>query len=165
MRNRAFISALGLSVILGLPAAAQDPAPLSAIDWLDTQSTTVALPQPETPDEPPAAQSATVPTVTVMPLDGPAPRRVGLVPPNVTGLPDTLWSGSTGQDLAGQLARLPTLRLPALQQLTSTLLLAEAAPPSGNSALFDLARIDTLLAYGALDPAGAMSAGVPIARP
>lgn len=156
MRNRAFISALGLCLILGVPAAAQDPAPLSAIDWLDTHSTTVALPQPEIPDEPPAAQSATVPTVTVMPLDGPAPRRVGLVPPNVTGLPDTLWSGSTAQDLAAQLARLPTLRLPALQQLTFTLLLAEAAPPSGNSALFDLARIDTLLAYGALDPAAAL---------
>ena len=156
MRNRARIAATGLCAVLGSFAHAQETAPLSAIDWLGAQTTPAALPRNDVPDEPPAAQSATVPNVTVTPLDGPAARRIGLVPPNVTGLPDTLWSGSSGTGLAGQLARLPNLRLPALQQLTFTLLLAEAVPPTGNSAAFDLARIDTLLSYGALDPAMAL---------
>ncbi|MEL7089502.1 MAG: hypothetical protein AAGL98_13865, partial [Planctomycetota bacterium] len=142
--------------MLGSPLAAQDAAPLSAIDWLGAQTTPAALPQTDQPDEPPAAQSATVPDVTVTPLDGPAARRVGLVPANVTGLPDTLWSGSSGAALAAQLADLPNLRLPALQQLAFTLLLAEAVPPTGDSAAFDLARIDALMAYGALDPAMAL---------
>ena len=156
MRNRGFIAGLGLCVALGGPLAAQDAAPLSAIDWLGAQTTPAALPQTDKPDEPPAAQSATVPDVTVTPLDGPAARRVGLVPANVTGLPDTLWSGSSGAALAAQLADLPNLRLPALQQLAFTLLLAEAVPPTGDSAAFDLARIDALIAYGALDPAMAL---------
>ena len=156
MQNKALISALCVGVMLGQVAQAQDAAPLSAIDWLGTQTTPAALPQPNTPDEPSTAQSATVPDVTVTPLDGPGARRVGLVPPSVTGLPDTLWSGSDGAALAEQLAQLPNLRLPALQQLTFTLLLAEAVPPAGQTHAFDLARIDTLLAYGALDPASAL---------
>ncbi|WP_299692494.1 hypothetical protein [uncultured Tateyamaria sp.] len=156
MLNRSLIPALCLSAVLGQMVHAQDAAPLSAIDWLGAQTTPAALPQPTATDEPSTAQSATVPDVTVTPLDGPAARRVGLVPPNVTGLPDTLWSGSTGQTLAAQLNQLPNLRLPALQQLTFTLLLAEAVPPTSDAGAFDLARIDTLLAYGALDPAIAL---------
>ncbi|WP_415920398.1 hypothetical protein [Tateyamaria sp. SN6-1] len=144
-----------MSLASGPAAWAQDPAPLSAIDWLGAQSTPVALPD-TTPDEPATSQSASVPDVSVTPLDGPAARRVGLVPAAVTGLPDTLWSAANGTALAAQLGRLPHLRLPALQQLTFTLLLAEAAPPARNSTAFDLARIDTLLSYGALDPALAL---------
>ncbi|MEL7091162.1 MAG: hypothetical protein AAFN94_05445 [Pseudomonadota bacterium] len=150
--------ALFAAVFALFPASygtAQEPAPLSAIDWLDS------LPRPTEPagpSEPAATASASVPGVTVTPLDGPAARRVGLVPADVTGLPDTLWSGSDGTALANRIADLPHLRLPALQQLAFTLMLAEATPPAGDTARFDLARIDMLLSYGALDPAMALMA-------
>ncbi len=158
---RSSACALVLSAVAATHAGAQDDtAPLSAIDWLSQQSTTpVALPQsPDTGEanEPDVAASASIPSVTVTPLGGPAPQRVGLVPSTVTGLPDTLWSGRSGAALAAQVKRLPTLRLPALQQLTYTLLLAEAAPPPSASAQFDLARIDALMDFGALDPALAL---------
>ncbi|MEL6618382.1 MAG: hypothetical protein AAFP16_05860 [Pseudomonadota bacterium] len=161
MRNRRRSLALGLcvAVLAAGPGAGQDAArPLSAIDWLSEQAATqVALPQP-TPDqaEPGVTASGNVPDVVVTPLDQPAARRVGLVPPSVTGLPDTLWSGSDGAALARRLGDLPALNLPALQQLTYTLLLAEATPPRGNPAPFDLARIDALMGFGALDPAQAL---------
>ncbi|MEL7167351.1 MAG: hypothetical protein AAGL96_17945 [Pseudomonadota bacterium] len=143
------------TLISGTLGLAQEAAPLSAIDWLDTAPPPT---QPTGPNEPAAAASASVPGVTVTPLDRPASRRVGLVPADVTGLPDTLWSGSDSADLATRISDLPQLRLPALQQLAFTLMLAEATPPAGDTARFDLARIDMLLAYGALDPAMALMA-------
>ncbi|MEM6759217.1 MAG: hypothetical protein AAF601_07025 [Pseudomonadota bacterium] len=144
-----------LALAPGAFAAAQEAAPLSAIDWLDTLPPPT---EPPGPSEPAATVSASVPGVVVTPLDGPAARRVGLVPADVTGLPDRLWSGADGTALAARIAALPQLRLPALQQLAFTLMLAEATPPAGDTARFDLARIDMLLAYGALDPAMALMA-------
>ncbi|WP_299282076.1 hypothetical protein [uncultured Tateyamaria sp.] len=155
MRSRFTLACL--AALMG-PATlvAQTPveAPLSVIDWLDSQAATpAALPQPTEPD---VTSTATVPQVSVAPLDGAAPRRVGLAPANVTGLPDTLWSGSDGTDLARTIAIMPDLRQPALQSLFYTLLLAESLPPAQNATAFDLARIDALYALGALDPAMAL---------
>ncbi len=144
----------GLMVATSL--SAQDPgaAPLNVIDWLDTQ---VSQPTPSLPpSEPGVAATATVPDVTVRPLGGSAPKRVGLAPTNVTGLPDTLWSESNGQALARALSAMPALRQPALQSLYYTLLLAEARPPSAGAEPFDLARVDALFDLGALDPALAL---------
>lgn len=132
----------------------QSSAPLSVIDWLDTQEAIQAA-QP-TPPEPNVTSSGNVPAVTVQPLGDAAAQRVGLVPSNVTGLPDTLWSSSTGTDLSRAVAALPDAPLPALQTLILTLLLAEAAPPRGDATAFDLARIDALTRRGALDPALAL---------
>ncbi|WP_299374493.1 hypothetical protein [uncultured Tateyamaria sp.] len=155
MRNNpALVLMMGL--MLATPAAAQTPdaAPLNVIDWLDTQPVTpAALPALR---EPAVTSSATVPEVQVAPLDGDAPKRVGLAPSTVTGLPDTLWAASDGADLARQLDQMPDLRVPALQSLFYTLLLAEGLPPSDEAAAFDLARIDALTALGALDPAMAL---------
>ena len=146
----------GLVGLVGATAgAAQDPAtpPLSVIDWLDTQSLQItALPLAE----PGVADTATVPDVTVRPLGEAAPKRVGLAPPDVTGLPDTLWSGSDGARLARAINDMPDPRLPALQSLYYTLLLAEARPPLNGMAPFDLARVDALFALGALDPSVAL---------
>ncbi|MEL6451347.1 MAG: hypothetical protein AAFQ19_08805 [Pseudomonadota bacterium] len=145
-----------IATLAGTAAWAQDAGapPLSVIDWLDSQSPTpAALPGPTEPD---VATSATVPEVSVLPLDGAAPRRVGLAPSAVTGLPDTLWAGTGGQRLARQIAQMPDLRLPALQSLFYTLLLAEALPPSTGADVFDLARVRALLDLGALDPAQAL---------
>jgi hypothetical protein len=135
--------------------AAQQPvsAPLNVIDWLDGQALQpTALPF----DEPDTAQSATVPGVTVQPLGEVATRRVGLAPASITGLPDDLWADSDGAELADAITDMHDLRLPALQELFYTLLLAEALPPTGATDAFDLARVDALFALGALDPALAL---------
>ncbi|WP_299294681.1 hypothetical protein [uncultured Tateyamaria sp.] len=157
MRNRLALWCCA-GVVIAANAAAQAPvsAPLNVIDWLDAQptpSTPVALPAPS---EPAVADSARVPSVTVAPLDGEAPKRVGLAPATVTGLPDTLWSGTDGRALAQQVRDMPELRVPALQSLFYTLLLAEALPPADNAADFDLARVTALADVGALEPALAL---------
>lgn len=140
----------------------QPAAPLSVIDWLDTQGATQAA-QPA-PSEPNVAASGNVPQVTVQPLTDTAAKRVGLAPSNVTGLPDALWSNSSGAVLARAVAGLPDGPLPALQGLILTLLLAEADPPRSDAAAFDLARVDALAGLGALDPALALLEQTDITR-
>ncbi|MFL4471360.1 hypothetical protein ACERZ8_16295 [Tateyamaria armeniaca] len=150
---RSILCLAAVIAAMGAQAQEQASAPLSVIDWLDEQALQpTALPL----DEPDVAASGTVPQVTVRPLGTAAPKRVGLAPPDVTGLPDTLWSGSNASTLARAIADMPDLRLPALQSLFFTVLLAEAQPPKGSTTAFDLARIDALVALGALDPALAL---------
>ncbi len=132
--------------------------PLSVIDWLGTQNEVpVALPAPkQAPDEPPITQSAKTPEISVQPLTERAARLIGLVPSNVTGLPNNIWAGSQNQTIVSLLTDLPDLTLPAAQALLYTVLLAEAEPPidatDGGQSL-TLARVTTLERYGALDPA------------
>lgn len=149
-------AAVCVAVALAMAAEAQEQpsTPLSVIDWLDTQpATQAALPLPP---EPEVTDSGSVPDVTVGPLDGAGARRVGLAPPSVTGLPDTIWSSSSGPALAHKIQAMPGLHLPALQSLYYTLLLAEAAPPAEDADIFDMARVDALMDLGALDPALAL---------
>lgn len=143
-------------------SAAQNAAPLSAIDWM-TQSVKIAPPPPavKLPKpivEAPVSTGANAPQVTVSALDAPSPDPVGLLPSDTTGLPRSLWANSDTADLVVLLKSERTDTLPAIHDLMMTLLLAEADPPLGagsNGALF-LARIDKLLDLGALDPALAM---------
>ena len=143
---------------LALPAAAQSP--LSAIDWLsrnlDQPPVAAAPADPEPAEESRGATSAlTSDTITVTPLDAPTVDALGLLPAERAGLPRDLWGAAPSAGLAERLARLTPDTLPALQQLTLRLLLAELDPPGdaeGRGALF-LARIDRLAAYGALDQA------------
>ncbi|WP_299041469.1 hypothetical protein [uncultured Tateyamaria sp.] len=155
MRN-SLVSSLFAVIGAAVAAQGQDTpaAPLSVIDWLEMQGAIEAV-QPA-PDEPDVAPSGTVPQVTVRPLTDPASKRVGLAPSNVTGLPDTLWTGSRAATLTRAITALPDAPLPAIQALTMTLLLAEAHPPEGDAMAFDLARVDVLTRYGALDPALAL---------
>ncbi|WP_147104516.1 hypothetical protein [Tateyamaria sp. syn59] len=137
-----------------LGAQGEATAPLSVIDWLDTQGAIdAALPAPPEPD---IAASGAVPQVTVQPLQTDAAQRVGLAPSNVTGLPDTLWQSTDAATLTRAVGALPDAPLPALQNLILTLLLAEANPPQGDASRFDLARVDALTKIGALDPALAL---------
>lgn len=136
-------------------ALAQE-APLSVIDWLDRNAPTPAVQARPLTREPAVAPSGNVPAITVAPLDGPAARRVGLAPASITGLPDTLWTGSDGVELAEAIRDTKSIRLPAAQSLFYTLLLAEALPPSVHDETFNLARVDALLQMGALDPALAL---------
>lgn len=105
------------------------------------------------------ATDASVPAITVLPLDALQLDAVGLLPASITGLPPGLWGTSDVETLADLMRRQPIQGLPAMQSFTETLALAELdppvdAPPEG-SELF-LARLDMLLTRGALDPAQAL---------
>jgi hypothetical protein len=143
------------------PLGAQEAgAPLSAIDWL-SHSVEPAPPPPPPPEEPPPAppeapvsEDATAPSVSVSALDS-AASAPGVLPPEVTGLPPTLWSASEEDVLVALIGALPSEMLPALQDLIVTLMLAEAAPPADaapQGPLF-LARVDRLLAMGEVEAA------------
>lgn len=135
-------------------------APLSVIDWVQQNPgqpamTSVAMPG----GEPPVTSSGVAPVVDVKPLDEEAPRIIGLVPGDVTGLPQDLWKASDPDALSRQLTSLPDFRLPAAQALLFTALLTEAEAPGQDAEeedIFTLARVATLQRYGALDPALAL---------
>ncbi|MFP7571651.1 hypothetical protein [Marivita sp. S2033] len=147
-------------LVAALPVTAQE-APLSAIDWLAVQRdvTPVVTLAPERLENP-VAKSATVPDVEVQSLDAPSIGGVGLLPGSVTGLPASLWQGSSETRLVTLIERLRTRQpsVPALDSLYHTLLLAEAAPPlitSGETLLH--ARIKALYDHGLVAPAEALA--------
>jgi len=149
-------------------AQAGDDAPLSVIDWLGRGESVAAVgPRDDAtgagrslaaPDEPPVSDGATVPEVTVTPLDEVDDAATGLLPVSVTGLPADLWLGSEPRRLARMIRDLQVDDLPAMQSLLFTLLLAEAvAPPSGRQRPdLLLARVDKLVDLGAVEPALAL---------
>ncbi|MCM2561108.1 hypothetical protein M8756_01380 [Lutimaribacter sp. EGI FJ00015] len=148
--------------LLPLSAPAQE-APLSAIDWLSTPTAlplTRVVPAPRTVplNESPVAETATIPTVNVTALDEVKRDAVGLLPASVTGLPRTLWQASDAAELAKLMRARKVERLPAMQSLLFTLLLAEAEAPedSGTEAPLLQARVDALMELGAVEPAQAL---------
>ncbi len=148
--------AAALAIVLGAePGGAE--APLSAIDWLsDSIAAPAALP---VPPESGIARSAEPGAIMVTPLDGPSADAAGLLPPSMTGLPRALWGPATTEDVLVRLRSVPRTLLPSLNELLTTVLLAEANPPVGAANGDDrllLARVDRLLAKGALDRAEAL---------
>ena len=145
--------ALGAALCLtGTIASAQgDPQgePLSAIDWLSRSV------EPTPLYEAPAVGDATSPDVTVTPLDRLSKDPIGLLAPDVTGLPRNIWSASQEAVLVDLVRAERIDTLPAMQDFLKVMMLAEADPPlgaNGEAALF-LARVDKLLDLGALEPA------------
>lgn len=130
--------------------------PLSAIDWLDDEQPSNSIPAPQ-PDQ---TQITGVirPDISVTPLDEVQSDSVGLLPSSMTGLPVSLWRNSKTETLNTQLKRLEISQNPAIQQLTFSLLLAEADAPSDSRGKFEFlaARVDKLIDYGAIDPALAL---------
>jgi hypothetical protein len=154
---------LSASALFTRAAQAEELAPLSVIDWLDTQpEIRTALPKPAPAPrvaEPPVSENALAPSVSVQPLGQGQPREIGLVPASVTGLPADLWVGSDVATLIKLIEAVPDLHLPAAQSLLYTLLLAEARAPSNDAVAGDalaLARVAKLQERGALDPALAL---------
>lgn len=145
----------GLAMGLGVAGAAAAQQPLSVIDWL---SKPTQAPLPGTVlMEPPVSPSVTLPDIQVSPLAALAPP-LGLVPGTVTGLPVDLWLGSDIEDLTRLMARAPVAHSPAMQTLLYSVLLSETRPPAGPDGLrLTLARIDRLMALGAVDPAQALT--------
>ncbi|MFV0493024.1 MAG: hypothetical protein ACK5M4_14520 [Pseudorhodobacter sp.] len=155
-QGRLILPLLGLGLILsGSPALAQDP--LSAIDWL---SRSVTAPGAQGIGEPAVsgAGEALPQTVVTSVLGASSPDAVGVLPPESAGLPENLWGVGQTAEIARIIADERTESLPALQGLLLTLLLTEAEPPpdAGGKGIFLRARIDKLLAMGALDQAQAL---------
>ncbi|MEP0962188.1 MAG: hypothetical protein ABJG75_10335 [Roseobacter sp.] len=149
-----------MTICLAGASSAQDQ-PLSVIDWVKRNPDQPAMTSTLLPNrfEPPVTPGALVPPVTVKPLGEQTRRIIGLVPAAVTGLPETLWTGSTPKSLVDQLQDMPSLRLPAAQALLYTVLLTETEGPGNDAAgddLMTLARVDTLMRFGAHDPALAL---------
>ncbi|HCP80352.1 MAG TPA: hypothetical protein DIT67_01715 [Octadecabacter sp.] len=169
MVSRSAILCVLMSCATPLWAQSDDNTPLSAIDWLSE-----SVEQPEVlaaapvlgtqatriPDasEAPIANSASSPNVSVQTLGGPAPRALGLLPSSATGLSADLWGRSDVTTLIALLQAEEIDTLPAIQDLLTTLALAEANPPmeAATPGAFFLARVDKLLDFGALEPAQAM---------
>ena len=145
--------------IATLPAMvwAQDSAPnvptLSTILTPDWASGTISRPHAN------VAPAITIPEIMVTPLADIQVDAVGLFPTHITGLPRDLWGMSDTATLARLMRTQPLQGLPAIQQFTQTLALAELDPPfdaTQASGVLFLARLDMLLARGALAPAQAL---------
>lgn len=97
--------------------------------------------------------SAAPEMIVVTPLDRVAPDTVGLVAPSDVGLPGDLWSASSTDTIARQLAEMRTPHSAAMQDLLHDLLRVQAEPPrdSAGGEAFFLARVDALLALGRFD--------------
>ncbi|WP_323782249.1 hypothetical protein [Thalassovita sp.] len=143
-----------LAVFLLCPSMALAQAPLSAIDWLNDPA-----PKPLIqPDEPPVTDTAATPMIDTSRLGEVQADAVGLLPPQMTGLPSGLWRHSHSADLGDLIAAQNLTSLPAMQALFYTLLLAEAEAPAGTGPenLFLQARLDALLQLGAVEPVQAL---------
>ena len=155
MRTRARLCLL--LALLAAPLAAQEDAvafddlpELGSPDWLSD-----AITRPHAN----VATDASVAQITVLPLDAVQLDSVGLLPTSITGLPRGLWGASDTETLARLMRAQPVQGLPAMQNFTEVLALAELDPPLDapveSSDLF-LARLDLLLSRGALAPAQAL---------
>lgn len=144
-----------LMAVLAGPVGAEEP--LSAIDWL-SQSVN-SPPESRAPEPDVTGEGGALPAdVVVSVLDGPSPDAAGVLPSSVTGFPQDLWGLGRSAEIAELLAAERVENLPALQGLLLTILLAEARPPAEADppGLLLRARIDKLLAMGALQQAQAL---------
>jgi len=152
----------GLSLILILLASTaaaqssrtQSDRPLSAIDWLsnsvEAPRVAAATPPRQRLDEPPVSKGAGTPQIIVTPLDDTVAVAIGTLPQSLTGLPQDLWVKSDPAELATLIQAQAEPALPALRDLFTTLLLAQADAPPGDAEALLLARIDKLLDLAAL---------------
>ena len=150
------ITALTLCGLLASAGQVCAQAPMSAIDWLSDSVSAPVTSEPSGTGD--VAVSALPEDVTVTPLGQTSHDAVGLFPVSVTGLPTDLWGSSASSDLARRLRSDRDEMLPAMQDLFYKLLLAEVDPPmdSGAVPVLFLARIDALLALGAVEQADAL---------
>lgn len=154
-----------LACTLALPATAQEgpvlPPGLQDLSDLPEDAAPEWLSDTVTRPHSGIASSALPPDVTVMPLGAVTRDAVGLLPASITGLPGDLWGATETETLSRLFRAQPVQGLPAIQAFTETLALAELDAPRDAApdlpALF-LARLDMLLARGALDQAQALIA-------
>ncbi|MEO0486459.1 MAG: hypothetical protein AAF092_11165 [Pseudomonadota bacterium] len=175
--SSARLISLGLGLLAALPVAAQGPstpstleaalpggganaaavqaAPLSVIDWLAVPPAEAAISKDAlTPRDIP--NSAAAPSVATAPLDG-GDGGAGLLAPAASGIPATLWSGSSLSTLSRAMDALPAETLAPVAELRKRLLIARTNPPEGASAAEFLAwRVAHLREIAAADEAMAL---------
>lgn len=141
--------------LFGSAAAAQNAAPLSAIDWL---SNSLQNP-PRFAIEPPTTARLPLDEVfSFSPLAKINREAVGLISPATAGVSAEMWADTDAAQAIDLLQNLRPGTLPEARALFRRLLLAQVNPPLGaneaNSVL--LTRIDRLFEQGALDEAEAL---------
>lgn len=163
------LRAAGLVLALCLPGAgaAQQSAPLSAIDWLEQ-----ALTQPLGPSAPPRAvapqlsPSADIAPIQTRPLQQSMLDSTGLFAATRIGLPRDLWGPSDVTQLSEAVARLSSDMMPAAQRLMLRVLVAEFAPPrlgpQDKPGTLLVARLDKLIEIGALEQATQLIEAAPV---
>ena len=128
--------------------------PLSAIDWLSKENSKF---QKSLIDEK-NTETENTNDIKVSTLASNEYQAIGLLPIYVTGIPTTIWRNSSFDDLVYSFKTMPIFKYSPIQELVYSLLLAEARPPLNEPARYAFleARLNTLLYYGAVDPAIAL---------
>ncbi|NNK78247.1 MAG: hypothetical protein HKP40_05995, partial [Litoreibacter sp.] len=132
--------------------------PFSAIEWL-SDIFVVPITGPEDVSSDAGRPRSAIPEdITTSPIGQVKADAVGLLPASVTGLPRNFWGPTGSSKLVRMIGAQRIDMPPPLNMLLRRLLLAELDPPIDSSpeARLFLARIDKLLAMGALDPALAL---------
>lgn len=170
--SRRYGVAAALFACIAQPLAAQDTGrPQSAVGWLE-EALAFPLPHDLTDDPlmpgllPPVDDMAQDPAITVAPLSAPQLDQIGLFAASRIGLRRDLWAGMPVAELISGLAALPTDTMPAALQLSYRLLLAELDPPEQmppeTRGTILTARIDKLIAMGALETATQLLDAAPV---
>jgi hypothetical protein len=128
-------------------AATAQNAPRSAIPWLSQ-----VLVEPLKPAETPTGTTRVEP-VDVTSISNTARARIGILAPDQTGFDQAFWQQTSQAKAISLIASTPYSGPPTARRLFKSLLITRLSPPIGASEAFEIARIDRLLALGALDEA------------
>ncbi len=150
------LNAAVLGLLLGTAgfAAGQNVTPFKLSEALTTDSIRLSSKRPVLG----GARGLATEVITVTSLDDVKLDAVGILPASVVGLPSNFWGDSDPDGLAQKLRPHKANALPAVTALMHHILLAELEVPIGHSQDGNmlLARLDHLLAAGALDQAEAL---------
>jgi hypothetical protein len=123
------------------------------VEWL---SKTLETPQIVAPELP--FNSALIEVIETTKLSDVQKDTVGILPSQISGIPSDFWGNSSMDRLAAFIRNAQIGQIPEITDLWRRIILAEIDPPVGvaqeNTLL--LARLDTLLTAGALDPTEAL---------
>ena len=125
----------------------QTNAPISAIDWL-SQPGLAPLSEDGMIESDPSV-GAILNEVSVIELDAPLEKSYGLIPANISGIPQDFWTDVDPNTLYQMIGSLPELGLPATDDFLLRALLAESA---GGEAVLGV-RVNTLINRGAVHAA------------
>lgn len=142
----------GLAIAALLAGGAQAQAPQSAIDWLSES----LLQPPNFVISPPGRTGHPLDTtISAMPLEMVSRDAAGLLPPEVTGFPRSIWGDLSSATAARLMRAVGPSAVPEVVSLYKQVLLAQSDPPqdAGPAGVLLLERIDLLFAMGALDEA------------
>ncbi len=146
--------ALTSFAVLALGAASWAAEPRSAIPWLSESVRNPVLLEP-VKNTGPGDLAASITASSLSDIDRDS---LGLIPPQVSGLPADLWGSSNKDLIVGLISAHPQGGVPATRKLFRQILLASTNSPDAQPGVRNLllARIDRLLDIGALDEAEAL---------